>query len=118
MPLVEGVVVEKGSEYILAHTGPRELNGHPLGVVLCYSFSKGPCQHLISDLKIKCLRTNLNFQTLRECPRAGRFQAPLLLRTVRMRSQQGGGLAVRRLTHKQTNKQPNFVVNKDSWPQN
>ena len=21
----------KGSEYILAHTGPRELDGHPLG---------------------------------------------------------------------------------------
>ena len=26
-----GVVVERGSEYILAHTGPRELDGHPLG---------------------------------------------------------------------------------------
>ena len=26
-----GVVVEKGSEYILAHIGPRELDGHPLG---------------------------------------------------------------------------------------
>ena len=26
-----GVVHEKGSEYILAHTGPRELDGHPLG---------------------------------------------------------------------------------------
>jgi len=23
-------VVEKGPEYILAHTGPRELDGHPL----------------------------------------------------------------------------------------
>ena len=22
---------KKGSEYILAHTGPRELDGHPLG---------------------------------------------------------------------------------------
>ena len=25
-----GVVDEKGSEYILAHTGPRELDAHPL----------------------------------------------------------------------------------------
>ena len=31
MPAAEGVVDEKGSEYILAHTGPRELDGHPLG---------------------------------------------------------------------------------------
>jgi len=37
-------VDEKGSEYILAHTGPRELDGHPLGggglgfglVLLCF----------------------------------------------------------------------------------
>jgi len=32
IPTAVGVVVEKGSEYILAHTGPRELVGHPLGV--------------------------------------------------------------------------------------
>ena len=31
IPTVAGVVVERGSEYILAHTGPRELDGHPLG---------------------------------------------------------------------------------------
>jgi len=31
MPSAAGVVDEKGSEYILAHTGPRELDGHPLG---------------------------------------------------------------------------------------
>ena len=31
IPTVEDVVVERGSEYILAHTGPRELDGHPLG---------------------------------------------------------------------------------------
>jgi len=31
MPAVAGVVDEKGSEYILDHTGPRELDGHPLG---------------------------------------------------------------------------------------
>jgi len=33
MPAAAGVVDEKGSEYrdILAHTGPRELDGHPLG---------------------------------------------------------------------------------------
>ena len=30
MPAAAGVVVEKGSEYILAHTGLRELDGHPL----------------------------------------------------------------------------------------
>ena len=32
MPAAAGVVDVKGSEYILAHTGPRELDGHPLGV--------------------------------------------------------------------------------------
>ena len=32
MPAAVGVVDEKCSEYILAHTGPRELDGHPLGV--------------------------------------------------------------------------------------
>ena len=31
MLMTAGVVVEKESEYILAHTGPRELVGHPLG---------------------------------------------------------------------------------------
>ena len=31
MPAAAGVVDEKESEYILAHTGPRELDGHPLG---------------------------------------------------------------------------------------
>jgi len=31
MPTPAGVVVENGSEYILAHTGLRELDGHPLG---------------------------------------------------------------------------------------
>jgi len=31
MPAAADVVDEKGSEYILAHTGPRELDGHPLG---------------------------------------------------------------------------------------
>ena len=30
IPTAAGVVVERGSEYILAHTGPRELDGHPL----------------------------------------------------------------------------------------
>jgi len=30
MPAVAGVVDEKGSEYILAHTGPRALDGRPL----------------------------------------------------------------------------------------
>jgi len=44
-----GVVVEKGSEYILAHTGPRELEGVWVGVWsssrLYYSFGKGPGQH-------------------------------------------------------------------------
>jgi len=31
IPTAAGVVVERGSEYILAHTGLRELDGHPLG---------------------------------------------------------------------------------------
>ena len=31
IPTATGVVVERGSEYILAHTGPRELDAHPLG---------------------------------------------------------------------------------------
>jgi len=31
IPATAGVVDEKGSEYILAHTGPRELDRHPLG---------------------------------------------------------------------------------------
>jgi len=32
MPAAAGVVDETWSDYILAHTGPRELDGHPLGV--------------------------------------------------------------------------------------
>jgi len=31
IPAAAGVVDEKGSEYILAYTGPRELDRHPLG---------------------------------------------------------------------------------------
>jgi len=31
IPTAAGVVVERGSEYVLAHTGPRDLDGHPLG---------------------------------------------------------------------------------------
>jgi len=31
MPAAAGVVDERGSEYILAHTRPMELDGHPLG---------------------------------------------------------------------------------------
>ena len=31
IPTAAGIVVARGSEYILAHTGPRELDGHPLG---------------------------------------------------------------------------------------
>jgi len=31
MPAAAGVVDEKGSEYILAHIGPTELDGHPQG---------------------------------------------------------------------------------------
>ena len=64
MPAAAGVVDEKGSEYILTHTGPRELDGHPLGGVwvgvwfssqLCYPFGKGPGQHIIRCLKnTKC----------------------------------------------------------------
>jgi len=46
-------VVERGSEYILAHTGSRELDGYPLGgcgsgfiSFLYYPFGKGPGQHI------------------------------------------------------------------------
>ena len=62
MPAVAGVVDEKGSEYILAHTGPRELDGHPPGVCgswvwfscrLYLPFGKGPDQHIIRCLKNK-----------------------------------------------------------------
>jgi len=53
MPAAAGVVDEKGSEYILAHTVLRELDGHPLGVwvgvwsgsQLYYPFGEGPGQH-------------------------------------------------------------------------
>ena len=37
MPAAAGVVDEKGSEYILAHTGPRELDGHGFGLVSGYT---------------------------------------------------------------------------------
>jgi len=30
IPTAAGVVAQKGSEYMLAHTGPRELDGHSL----------------------------------------------------------------------------------------
>jgi len=33
MPAAAGVVDEKGSDYILANTGQRELDGHPWGGV-------------------------------------------------------------------------------------
>jgi len=47
MPAAAGVVDEKGSEYILAHSGPRELAGHPLGV--CgLGFGLVPCYTTLS----------------------------------------------------------------------
>ena len=60
MPTAAGVVVEKGSEYILAHTGPRELDsdGHPLGGCgsgVCFrswlycAFDMGPDQCLLQN---------------------------------------------------------------------
>jgi len=66
MPAAAGVVDEKGSEYILAHTVPRELDGHPIGVWvgvwssirLYYPFGKGPGQQNIQCLKTKSVRTN------------------------------------------------------------
>jgi len=70
MPAAAGVVHEKGSEYILAHTGPRELDGHPLGV--CGSgFGLVPGYTTLSvrvwaniyfgALKIQSVRTNVAF---------------------------------------------------------
>jgi len=67
MPAAVGVVDEKGSEYILAHTGPRELDGHPMGG--CGSgFGLVPGYTTLSvrvraniqfgALKIKSVRTN------------------------------------------------------------
>ena len=63
-------MVERGSEYILAHTGPRELDGHPLGGCgsgfwfssrLYYPVGKGPGQHIIRCLKNKkCENENEN----------------------------------------------------------
>ena len=37
MSAAVGVVDEKGSEYILDHTGPRELDEYPLPVGVCGS---------------------------------------------------------------------------------
>jgi len=68
MPAAAGVVDEKGSEYILAHTGPRELDGHPLGVCgLGFGLVPDYTTLLVrvrantqfSALKIKCVRTNV-----------------------------------------------------------
>ena len=77
MPAAAGVVDEKGSEYILAHTGPRELDGHPLGG--CGSgFGSVPSYFTLSvrvqanikfgALKIKNVRTNEDaiFHTTRD----------------------------------------------------
>jgi len=66
MPAAAGVMDEKGSEYILVHTGPKELDGHPLGggwvgvwssSRLYYPFSEGLGQHKIWCLKKKSVRT-------------------------------------------------------------
>ena len=79
MPAAAGVVDEKGSEYILAHTGPRELDGHPLGgrgsgfwfsSRLYYPFGKGPGQHIIRCLKNKKCENERMCETehLNRCP--------------------------------------------------
>ena len=67
------VVDEKGSKYILAHTGPRELDRHPLewcgsgfwfSSRLYYPFGKGPGQHIIRCLQNKkCENENSAFPT-------------------------------------------------------
>ena len=73
-PAAAGVVNEKGSEYILAHTGPRELDGHPLGG--CGSgFGLVPSYTTISvkvlanikfsAFKIKSVRTKMNVRACR-----------------------------------------------------
>jgi len=67
MPAAAGVVDEKGSEYILAHTGLRELDRHPLwgcglwfGLVPSYTTLSIRVRGKIksSALKIKSVRTN------------------------------------------------------------
>ena len=71
MPAAGCVVDEKGSKYILAHTGPRELDGHPLGGCgsgfwfssrLYYPFGEGPGQHIIRCLKNKKCENEMGSQ--------------------------------------------------------
>ena len=47
MPSAAGVVDEKGSEYILVHTGPRELDRHPLRVAKFSRFANELYQHIL-----------------------------------------------------------------------
>jgi len=82
MPAEAGVVVEKESKYILAHTGLRELDGHPLGgcrsgfwfsARLYYPFGKGLGQHLFGALKTESVRTNetWNFSSTKSLSKLG-----------------------------------------------
>ena len=68
IPTAAGVVDEKGSNYILAHTVPSELDGHPLGGCgsgfwsrsrSYYPFGKCPGQHQIQCLEKKSVRSNI-----------------------------------------------------------
>jgi len=77
MPAAVGVVDEKGSEYILAQTGPRKLDGQPLGgwgsgfgLVPGYTTLSVRVRANIKfgALKIKSVRTNESDLKTRRCP--------------------------------------------------
>jgi len=68
MPAPADVVVDKGSKYILAHTEPKELDGHPLlnpGVLSNETGGGGLGVGLVPDhttLSVR-LRANINSVT-------------------------------------------------------
>jgi len=65
MPAAEGVVDEKGSKYILAHTEPRELDGHPLGECgSSYLLHAPPRPHTYSDTDTSPLHVTTLHHTL------------------------------------------------------
>jgi len=81
MPAAAGVVDEKGSEYFLAHTGLRELDGHPLGGCgsvwfssqLYCPFGKGPANMCLQNKKCENerKRTSKHLITAHTCVRFG-----------------------------------------------
>jgi len=73
----------------------------PCVIHACYMFM----QCVFCSITLLCMRMISRVQgPLRECPRAGHFQATLLLRTTRICSQRLGGISSV-VAYKQTNKQ-------------